>query len=511
MGLTEVPMTTGEPGTHWWQRRVAVRTRITLSVAALAALAMLLVGGLLNWLGTASMYRDEAGDTDREFQEFVRSQEGTADVVAGLEKFLRHNVPDDDELHVGYVGGEPSRYVVGANQAASGEWDAFLRSPAYTSALERVLTVGGREGFDDPMYGEAWVSALPLRGESVGPGTALVIVTFLADERSELAQTLWLYSVTSLGALALVTLLAWVQAGRLLVPIRLLRVTAEEISATDVSRRIPERGNDDLTDLTRTVNAMLNRLEGGLEEQRRFLDDVSHELRTPLTIIAGHLELLDPERPEEVRATRDLVLDETDRMSRLVGDLALLAKSRRPDFIAPQPTDLVELTRSIYEKAVALGDRRWRLESTVTGVALLDEQRIAQAILQLLDNAVKHTDPGQSITLGASRGADTITFWVRDHGDGIAAADREWIFERFARGAARPGDPGFGLGLSIVHAIVTAHGGSVDVESDPGEHTEFRITLPTGGVLTAPKPPASDARADGHADARGGRVQDTVR
>ncbi|WP_223398222.1 sensor histidine kinase [Nocardioides rotundus] len=470
------------------RRGLSVRSRITFAVAALTAMAMVLVGALLQALSVASMYRDESGDLSQEFQEFRKLQSEGYDPETGepftprtlLERFLQRNVPDDDEITVTYLGGETHELSAGVQRRDGGSWQDWLQTPGYREAAERVVDEGGRTKFEDPEYGEVWVSAVPVRvrGGS-NRGDALVIATLLQGEREELNRTLQLYGATSLAALGVAALLAWLLAGKLLAPIRVLRQTTEEIGSTDLSQRIPEYGNDDLTDLTRTVNGMLERLEEGFEGQRRFLDDAGHELRTPLTVMGGHLELMDPDRPEDVRETQALLLEETERMSRLVGDLILLAKSRRPDFVDPHPTDLPELVAGIHAKASALGDRTWQLDSRAHGTAYLDAQRITQALLQLADNAVKHTDPGDTITIGADRTADRLRLWVADTGDGIPAQDVERIFDRFARSGVRSGDEGFGLGLSIVNAVVREHGGTIDVESAPGWGTTMTIILPT--------------------------------
>ena len=158
-------------------------------------------------------------------------------------------------------------------------------------------------------------------------------------------------------SLLAITAFAAVQSGRLLAPLRTLRETADEINDTDLSRRLPETGNDDITALTRTFNRMLDRLEAAFVGQRQFLDDAGHELKTPLTVLRGHLELLDVGSPEEIAETRELLLDEVDRMSRLVGELILLAKSDRPDFVTLRPVDLTGLTVDTLAKARGLGDR----------------------------------------------------------------------------------------------------------------------------------------------------------
>ena len=163
---------------------------------------------------------------------------------------------------------------------------------------------------------------------------------------------------------------------------------------------------------------MLDRLEAAFVGQRQFLDDAGHERNTPLTVLRGHLELLDTGSPKEVAETRNLLLDEVDRMSRLVGDLILLAKSDRPDFVTTRPVDLAALTADVLAKARGLAERTWSLDGTAEATVSLDEQRITQALLQLCDNAVKHTRTGDDIALGSSYDAEAVRVWVREPGPG---------------------------------------------------------------------------------------------
>jgi two-component system OmpR family sensor kinase len=155
--------------------------------------------------------------------------------------------------------------------------------------------------------------------------------------------------------LILASLLAWVVAGRVLAPLRLLGDTARSIGESDLTRRIPVEGDDELVDLARTFNEMLGRLEEAFASQKAFISDAGHELRTPITIIRGHLEVMGDD-PDERRETLELVSDELGRMSRLVNDLLLLAKANRPDFLEPQTIDLDDLTRELFAKASALAD-----------------------------------------------------------------------------------------------------------------------------------------------------------
>jgi signal transduction histidine kinase len=287
------------------------------------------------------------------------------------------------------------------------------------------------------------------------------------------------YTIVALLSLGLITAAAAWQSGRLLRPLRTLQNTAQEISETDLSRRIPETGHDDITALTRTFNEMVARLDRAFSDQRQFLDDAGHELKTPLTVLRGHMELLDSDDPAEVELTRELLLDEIDRMARLVNDLIMLAKADRPDFVRTATVDVAPFTQTMLEKCRALGDRRWVLDGEAELLAAIDEQRVTQAVLQLAQNAVKHTGVGDEIGIGSAAVADhAVRFWVRDTGPGVSDADKQLVFERFARSAVPDGDEGFGLGLSIVRAIAGAHGGSVSVEDAEPCGARFVLTLP---------------------------------
>ena len=182
----------------------------------------------------------------------------------------------------------------------------------------------------------------------------------------------------SLAVLLIASALAWVIAGRVLAPLRTLRTTAQAITETDLTRRIDVHGDDEIAELGRTFNAMLDRLEGAFASQRAFVSDAGHELRTPITIVRGHLELLGDD-PLEREETIALVTDELDRMARFVEDLLLLAKAEQGDFLHLAPLDLDVLTDELYDKATALADRDWRLAGSGAGRLTADRQRLTQA------------------------------------------------------------------------------------------------------------------------------------
>ncbi|MGO1312089.1 MAG: sensor histidine kinase, partial [Brevibacterium aurantiacum] len=313
-------------------------------------------------------------------------------------------------------------------------------------------------------------------GTANGPGSFVVVHNVTASH-TDLTHVMQIYIIVALAAALLISGISLVLARKLLAPVTELRQTAQSISGGDLSSRITTRGHDDIAELGRTFNDMLDRLEASFETQRRFLDDVGHELRTPLTILSGHLETMDSSDVDDVDETRTMLLDETDRMARLVEELLILARSRRPDFVRPEQVDVPSLLNESLAKAKGLGQRDWRIETPPAIVLTGDRQRLTQALLQLASNAVEHTEEDQSITFGARVVDDNVHIWVRDEGSGVPDEIAADVFERFSRGSTE--GHGFGLGLSIIRAIAEAHGGTV-VLDHVSRGAQFRMILPKG-------------------------------
>lgn len=459
--------------------RFSVRQRITGAVALLTALALVAVG--------VTVYIVEAGRIDRsidtalaqEISEFRALERTGVDPDTGepfasvdrlLEVFLQRNLPDDYEMLFAFpVSGNPTK--IGN--------DPDLQPTPALDALTRLVADNRESGGRFTLDTGGTTFRVAIQSVGNGEGFAAFVVTHnVTEARAELGDLMITYAlVAALGLLMISTLASFV-AGRLLHPVRRLSEAAQGISGGDLSRRITVTGNDDLTELQRTFNEMLDRLEDAFAAQRQLLDDAGHELRTPLTILRGHLELVDPYDPQEVDATRGLLIDEVDRMARLVGDLLVLAKARRPDFITMAESDVEVLTQGIFDKSRALGPRTWTLDGLAAARTVLDGQRVTQAMLQLVDNAVQHTKVGDEIGIGSRVTEGHVELWVRDTGPGVRPEERDKIFERFHRGDGRS-DDGFGLGLAIVSAIIEAHGGHVELD-DTDVGATFRLTLEEG-------------------------------
>jgi signal transduction histidine kinase len=227
------------------------------------------------------------------------------------------------------------------------------------------------------------------------------------------------------------------------------------------------------------VAAPVRQLSDTARSHCDFVRDASHELRNPLTISRGHLELLG-EDPEERRQTLAIVVDELDRMSRIVDDLQVLTEAERPDFLEHELVDLETFARALATKASALGTRNWQLDaSQADGTVVADRHRLTEATLNLAHNAVAHTVRDDTIVIGAAAEANEVRLWVQDTGPGIAEDVQRRIFDRFVRGpTANRRYRGSGLGLAIVKTIAEAHGGTVRVDSRLGAGSRFTIALP---------------------------------
>jgi signal transduction histidine kinase len=497
---------------------LTVRTRMLAAFLGLSALALLLAGGAAWFLQRGQIDARIDESLNRSATELKRLAASGVNPVTG-EPFtsaedvvvasIQLTVPAHNE---GILGLREGRTPLVSQQ------DVRLRledDPELVTALaplvagDHVVLRSPRTATADYRALVAPVQAIGGAGTSPGQGPAALVLAYdRSAEHAEFAQVFRTYAVVALGALVLIGVVGWVVAGRLLEPIRTLSRTAQRIGDTDLSARIPVTGNDDLSDLSRTVNGMLDRLEGSFESQRRLIDDVGHELRTPLTVVRGHLELMDPRDAADASETRDLALDELDRMNRLVDDLVTLATAGRPDFVRPGDTDLGRLLDDVHDKVRTLGDRRWLVDARADVAVLADGQRLTQALLQLAANAVKFSAPGSVVALGSAVSDDgaRVRVWVRDEGVGIAPEQQERIFERFAQattpGATHP--EGAGLGLAIVAAIAAGHGGRVLVASTPGVGSTFTLDLPLVPVA-GPSPGARADAAGSHAPTLDGR------
>jgi two-component system OmpR family sensor kinase len=460
-------MTEQDSGLRRWRVRFSARARIVGWCVLLLAFAVGASVLLLRQILHDRLDDQVEASLEQEVAELRALADGrdpatgqpfAGNVPAIFDTFLSRNIPTEGEALFSFVGGAPYKVSPGAPYALE-------REPELVSRWSG-LTATDTGTFDTPV-GPTRFLAVPLQqgGETTG---VFVVANFVAGQRAEVDDAIRTAAGVSAAVLVVASLLAWVVAGRVLAPVKTLTDTARAITESDLTGRIPVQGNDQIAELTETFNAMLDRLEA--------------------TIIRGHLELLGDD-PDERREVQAIVTDELDRMSRQVDDMLLLAKAERPGFLDREPIDIGPATEEWLAKMATLGDRDWRIDAKASGIVVADRQRLTQAVMNLAENAARHTDPGGEIAVGSELADDQLRIWVRDDGPGIHPDDQERIFERFARGSTGISrSQSSGLGLAIVRAIAEAHHGRAELVSEPGRGARFTIVIPVDGGTGGPDP-----------------------
>ena len=323
------------------------------------------------------------------------------------------------------------------------------------------------------------------------------VATSLAVIDSVREDLLYILIMTAIFALIIAGVGSWLTIERSLAPLDTIVATTQQINrADDLSRRIPYKHlpNDEVGQLVLAFNQTLERLETIFTSQQRFLADVSHELRTPLTVIKGNVGLMRRMKTvdEETLVSID---EEVNRLTRLVGDLLLLAQAETGKL--PLQKESLELDALLFEVLsemhVLAGDKLTIKLTEIDQIQILgDRDRLKQVLLNLISNAIQYTPEGGEVILSLSKVDKKARLLIRDTGPGIPATDLPHIFDRFYRtekSRTRSKTPGFGLGLSIAHWIITKHNGKIDVESEEGKGTTFEILLPLldAGKTHSPK------------------------
>jgi len=436
-----------------------------VALAALAVSVVLLVAGILLGLSLRAALTDDLAQTA-----LLRARD-LATLAAGGTLTRPVPVGDSDEAFVQVVrDGE----VIAASANLTGSLALDVTRPP--EGQTRVTEVG-----DVPIEhdeGGGFLLAAATVRTPRGPVTAFVGVS-LEDVNEAVAEA------GGLGLAALPLLVAalsvaiWVIVGYTLAPVEAIRAEAEAISGTDLHRRLPEPvRRDEIGRLSRTLNAMLGRMEAAGERQRRFIADAAHELRSPIASLRAQLEADGARRHGRVAAGDDL-LAETLRMQQLTEQLLLLARIDSGQLTLRQRAvdldDLVSIVTSRFP-----GDSNVRIErADIEPVQISgDPVLLEQVIRNLVENARRHARTRVAISL--RRRGDTAELIFDDNGPGIAPHDRDRVFERFSRlDDARARDSGgAGLGLAIVADIVAAHDGRVTVTDSPLGGARLEVVLP---------------------------------
>ena len=467
-----------------WVRSFLARQRLALWSAAILALTLLIIGALLMAALEANLRRevDEALLLRAQHVEhgITVDQDGALS-AAGASPGLADLAPLDEitapGIYVQVVDPTGAVLLSSANLPGGG-------LPVPADFVQQTLT--GRQTYATVPLGRERVRLL---GRPVLSGDRLLGAIIVGESLHFLDVTLRdlrrLLELATLLAMLLALAGGWWLRRQAMRPVAEVTRVARDIAATGrFERRIAvPQTQDELRDLAATFNEMLARLERTFRRQRDFLADASHELRGPLTVIRGNLDLLQMDLPETERSESAAeALEEVKRMSRLVSDLLFLAAEDAQERLERQPVPLHELVSAAGERArsVDAGKHTVTIICNDPTVVQGDRDRLTQLLWNLVENALRYTDPGGTVTLGLHNHGSVAELTVTDTGVGIPAEHLPHIFERFYRvDRARSHQHGStGLGLAIVKQAAEAHGGQVRVRSEPGVGTTFTVALP---------------------------------
>lgn len=491
-----------------------LRWKLTIFYSAVLALMLSTFSILVYWYMSRSMLADIDRNSERQSLTAVRALQN----LVSLEQLVMANPPGQlglaqeiqTRLSLEKVLADSRYDGMAVRVYAAGHWvfatDDYVRDTTKVPFDSSIL-ISMRQGQEHRVNLQTSDSGMPFRSYSkpvflgARPFAVVEVLTSLQGYNHTRERLARLLLLGTLLATALAFLIGAAVAEAALKPIDAVTRTAQQIvSRRDLARRIDDSGpQDEMGRLISTFNGMLQQIQGMFDRQQRFLADVSHELRTPLTTIRGEADLmhrsgqLDPEGLQGIQS-------ESTRMSRLVEDLLLLARTDEASDLEQRPVELADLLQDVARQAAVLGGSSHAVRLGPVGPARVagDKDRIKQLLLNLVSNALRHTPDGTVVTLGLHAAAGEALLTVADTGQGIDPADLPYLFDRFykadksrkrqdVRGST-------GLGLAIVQSIARAHGGWVAVESTLGRGTTFTVHLPLASP-TASVPAADQAAA----------------
>lgn len=460
---------------RWWAGRATLRLRLTAWYTLLMALTLVFFSGYLY----LRMERSLLAQMDVALQVTASQALTNLDEENGRLAFQQTEASQLVANRLSQAG-----FAVRLLASDGTVWDGFggyTEVPLWIPSTAGYHTLGTEEA--------RWrVYSQPIQV----PGEQSVIWLQVAQSMAALQDVVENLRTQMLLGLPFILVLAgfggYLLADRALRPIDRITRTAQAISASRLSRRINYIGpQDEVARLAATFDRMLDRLQAAFEHERRFTADAAHELRTPLTAIKGRLDVI-LNRPRTVAEYESALHDleqEIDRLIQLSADLLLLARldQRRLPW-QPQRVDLSELLHAVAEQMRPLADANGLIltEEVLPGLSIVgDPDHLIRLFLNLLDNAVKYTPSGGQVTLRAGKEQTGVWVAVSDTGPGIPSEHLPHVFERFHRveEARSRKSGGAGLGLAIVYEIARWHGGTVEVQSEPGRGATFIVHLPS--------------------------------
>lgn len=460
--------------------RVPVRWRIVGWLVLTTLVGLVAVATTVSATLRAEVAEDANADVTQELEEFrdlardgrdPRTAEPFGSSRALVELFLSRQRPAEGEYLIAQLpdgtvlkNRGPGTVVDGYDLAE--DPDAMARTLQGPSGIMETPAGAVRWGKVDLVDGS---------GQAAG---RFVVAIFVDPAEQAADRVVRLLGGVSVVVLVLASLVSWVVAGRILRPLRLMQRDAQRITEDDPGRRLEVHGEDDLADLARTINGLLDRLENAIATEQRFVDGAGFELREPITRSRRELSRVQP-RTEEERAAVAAVAHHLEGMEEVLADLRTLARAERPGFLARRTVTSGEIADALRQELPRVADRAWVCTGVDDVSADLDPARLLLAVRQIAENAADHTATGDRVEWSVRRteqdGTAHLEVALRDVGPGVDLEHAERLFSRFAHDD--DDRTRLGLGLAVVRAVADAHGGSAFVaDGRPG--AVFGIAVP---------------------------------
>ena len=462
---------------------MSLRLRLTLIYAGLLSGVVLLLSIVIYSMVSVVMVDQVDERLEYASNQIIKALR--ADGIGGVE--ITQEVLELSENYAYQVWSEDGQLLVFSDSAQE------LTRALDPEALNRDRPIYREVDVDESLFR---VLTVPLTVNDANTGWLQVGVS-MTDLRVTQRLLLLVFVISAFFSLIVASIVGWLVTGQALQPLaKMAEITTRITSTDDLSKRIPVNTarDDEIGALVLTFNQTLVRLERLFNAQRRFLADVSHELRTPLTVIKGNVGLMRIMHTFDEESL-DSIESEVDRLTRLVGDLLLMAQAETGRL--PLLLDSVEVDDLLFEvfeqmKVLSKGQHEIRVGNIEPAVVTGDRDRLKQVLLNLGSNAIKFSPRDGKILLGLYVREKWVQILVSDEGPGIPKSEMDQLFERFYRGdkarSRTEKDAGFGLGLPIAYWIVRNHGGRIDVETDVGKGTTFSVWLPVSQADVPTRP-----------------------
>lgn len=357
--------------------------------------------------------------------------------------------------------------------------DESYNMPDYEAALKSEDGVGVFHGYET---GENIIAVTVIIAQPSSSYNALRYVTSMTLIDSQLGTIMLAAVLISIAVILLLVFSGMYFVKSILAPVMQISVTAKKLAKGDFSERIAIRSNDELGELSRVFNDMADELENSEAIKNDFISSVSHELRTPLTAIKGWSETLELGYDEETyRKGMTVITHETGRLEAMVEELLDFSRIQNGRFTLQK--DNIDIIAELDDALLIYTDKARKEDKTIhynepefLCVVYGDKNRLRQVFINVIDNAIKYSDPGGQVNISVEKNGDTLSIIVADTGIGIAAADLPKVKGRFYK--ANNTRRGSGIGLAVADEIISMHGGTLDIASELGKGTTVTITLP---------------------------------